>query len=161
MKTKHEKKAQGFWRFHRVVESLKSYCIKKREKPRNQLSEQRIFVKITCRVRFWALSKGQIPVAVVLSSVPNKTNKTNKHHKEQMFRPAAEDPRSPRFVAMCVSLRLRSSDSRSGYGRGWFDSGSRRTRVIVAIYINYIYTYENEGKRKPQKKKKKTNYAYF
>lgn len=35
MKTKHEKKAQVFWRFHRVVESLKSYCIKKkRETPK-------------------------------------------------------------------------------------------------------------------------------
>lgn len=158
MKTKHEKKAQVFWRFHRVVESLKSYCIKKREKPRNQLSEQRIFVKITCRVRFWALSKGQIPVAVVLSSVPNKTNKTNKHHKEQMFRPAAEDPRSPRFVAMCVStapelglqIRIRTRMIRLRVAADTCDSCN--------LYKLYIHIWKW---RKTKTTKKETNYAYF
>jgi len=139
---------------------------KNKKKIRKPSKRAKNICKVYISCKFLSeLSEGKIPVAVVLSSVPNKQIKqTNKHHKEQKFRPAAEDPRSPRPVAMCVSLRLRSTDSgfqtrihgcRCGCG---FDSGSRRTRVIVAIYINYIYTYENERK-KTKTTKKKTNYA--
>jgi len=144
---------------------------KNKKKIRKPSKRAKNICKVYISCKFLSeLSEGKIPVAVVLSSVPNKQIKqTNKHHKEQKFRPAAEDPRSPRPVAMCVSLRLRSTDSgfqtrihgcRCGCG---FDSGSRRTRVIVAIYINYIYTYENERKKqKPQKKKQiMHNFNYF